>query len=60
VATDKPKLIMYIDEDLLEAVESFRFKYRFPNRTAAVMWLLRYAISQKPVPRRRKKKEDDE
>ncbi len=56
--SNKPKLIFYIDEDLLQKIDDFRYDNRFPSRAAAVMWLLRYALKQKPKPRIRKKEED--
>ncbi|MEN6391067.1 MAG: hypothetical protein ABFD04_11680 [Syntrophomonas sp.] len=55
--SQKPKVTFYIDEDLLEKVDDFRYDNHFPSRASAVMWLLRYALSKRPKPRL-KKKED--
>lgn len=37
-----------IPESLLEKVDDFRFRERFPSRAAAIIWLIEFAIKQKP------------
>ena len=46
----KPLVNFVIDEDLLQAIDDFRFKWRFDSRAAAIKWLLRWALKQKPNP----------
>ncbi len=48
--TDKPLVGFHADKVLLDRIEDFRFQYRFPTRTAAIMWLLEWALEQKPQP----------
>jgi hypothetical protein len=52
MAIDKPLLNFYVTRELLKRLNVFRFKNRFPNRAAAIKWLLEWALSQKPsVPK---------
>jgi hypothetical protein len=51
--TDKPILNFIIDPALLKRVDDFRYKHRFPNRAAAVKWLLDFALKQNPQDARR-------
>jgi hypothetical protein len=44
----KPYLNFIIEPELLESVDDFRFKNRFPTRAAAIKWLLDWALKQKP------------
>lgn len=46
----KPTSSLVFEPELLERIEDFRFENRFPNRTAAIMWLLEWALDQKPEP----------
>lgn len=48
--TQKPGVTMIFDPQLLQDVEDFRFENRFPTRSAAITWLLRWALEQKPLP----------
>jgi hypothetical protein len=48
---EKPFLHFVIEPALLKQLEDFRFKHRFPTRTAAIKWLLVWALKQKPVPK---------
>ena len=41
MTTDKTKLIMVIEKDLLERVDDFRFENRIPTRAEAVRHLIR-------------------
>lgn len=36
--------------ELIERIDDFRFKHRFPSQAAAVRWLLEWALSQSPKP----------
>jgi metal-responsive CopG/Arc/MetJ family transcriptional regulator len=49
-ADDKQLLHLKLDEKTIKRVDDFRFKHRFPSRTEAIRWLLRYALEQKPKP----------
>jgi hypothetical protein len=49
--TDKPILNFTIDPALLKRLDDFWHRHRFPNRAAAVKWLLDYALKQKPEPK---------
>jgi hypothetical protein len=40
--------MLLLPDDLVELIEDFRYDQRFPSRTAAIIWLLRWALSQKP------------
>lgn len=33
MATEKPRFTITLDDELLELVEDFRYKNRYPNRT---------------------------
>ena len=48
MASDKPFLSFVIDKDLLDRIDDFRFKNRFPSRAAAITYLIDYALKQKP------------
>ena len=50
MTSDKPFLSFLIDEGLLEAIDDFRFKWRFESRAAAIKWLLAWALQQNPKP----------
>jgi hypothetical protein len=39
-----------VDTELHDAVEDFRFKHRFNQRSSAIKWLLRWALEQNPIP----------
>ena len=51
-STEQEKQMVHIrfDADLLKRVDDFRFKHRFETRTAAMGWLLTWALKQKPIP----------
>lgn len=39
-----------IEPELLQRIDNWRFKYHFQSRAAAVKWLLKFALDQKPKP----------
>jgi len=45
---DKKLTHLLLEHVLLEKIDDFRFKNRFESRTAAIRWLLDWAVSQKP------------
>jgi len=52
---DKPILNFVLEPVLLRRIEDFRFRRRFATRSAAVKFLIDYALRQNPNP---KEKED--
>lgn len=46
--SEKPFLSFVIPQDLLEKIDDFRFRERFPSRAAAIKWLLRWAVEKAP------------
>lgn len=39
-----------MDRKLLKRIDDYRFEHRFVSRSAAIVWLLEWALSQKPKP----------
>ncbi|MFA5265982.1 MAG: hypothetical protein WC378_19345 [Opitutaceae bacterium] len=50
----KPLIALVMDEELIEAIDDFRFAHRFESRAAAIKWLLAWALKQRPEPPIRK------
>jgi len=48
--TTKPLINFIIDPMLLKRIDDFWHKQRFPNRAAAIKWLLDWALRQDPKP----------
>jgi hypothetical protein len=46
--SSKPFLSFVIPPALLGAVDEFRFKNKFTSRAQAILWLLEFALKQKP------------
>lgn len=42
--TEKPRFTITVDEELLKAIDDFRFENRFENRTKAVIALMEKGI----------------
>lgn len=42
-----------IPDELLERVDAFRFKHRFLSRSATIIWLIEWALKQKPEVEKR-------
>lgn len=67
MATEKPRFTITLDDELLELVEDFRYKNRYPNRTMAINALLEAGIEalkeqedksfKKPRRKKRSKKQ---
>src|SRR5713101_7853870 len=51
MSVNKPLLNFIIEKELLEKIEDFRFRNRYPTRAAAIKWLLAWALKQKPSPK---------
>jgi metal-responsive CopG/Arc/MetJ family transcriptional regulator len=45
-------VLMRFEKDVLEKIDDFRFTHRFESRTEAIRWLLRFALSQNPKPKK--------
>jgi len=46
--SEKPMISFVIDEELLKKIDDFRFIYRFNSRSAAIKWLIEWALKQNP------------
>jgi len=46
MATDKPKILLILDDDLLRRVEDYRFENRVNSRAEAIRRLLEEALSR--------------
>ncbi|HUV58512.1 MAG TPA: hypothetical protein VMW09_00175 [Desulfatiglandales bacterium] len=44
--TEKPKILMVLDNDLLEKIEDFRYSNRIPTRSEAIRRLLEEALKK--------------
>jgi len=50
-------LAFSLNADLLRRIEDFRFRYRFPTRTAAIRWLIEHALASGAHPNPNKQDE---
>ena len=50
MVTTKPLVNFVCPADLLDQVDTFRHDHRFRSRGAALVWLIRLALSTKPQP----------
>lgn len=41
-----------LERAMLDRIDDMRFKYRFESRSEMVRWLLDWALSQNPKPRK--------
>lgn len=46
MVSKKPLLTFIVDDDLLKAIDDFRFAQRFPSRAAAIKHLLAEALRE--------------
>lgn len=44
--TEKPRITVVVDDDMMQQIEDFRFDNRFPSRSAAMVELIRLGIEQ--------------
>lgn len=42
--TEKPRYTITLDEEMLKAIDDFRFEHRYPNRTQATLELIRLGM----------------
>jgi metal-responsive CopG/Arc/MetJ family transcriptional regulator len=45
MATDKPKVLLILDEDLLKRIDDYRYENRIPARTEAIRRLIDNSLS---------------
>lgn len=54
MATDKPRYSITLDEDMFQAIEDFRYAFRYPNRNKATVELIRLGLEalkkEKAIP----------
>lgn len=44
--TEKPRITVVVDDEMLQQIEDFRFENRYPSRSAAMVELIRLGIEQ--------------
>lgn len=44
--TEKPRYTVIVDEEMLKAIDDFRFENRYPSRSAATLELIRLGMEQ--------------
>lgn len=44
--TEKPRITVVVDDDMMQQIEDFRFENRYPSRSAAMVELIRLGIEQ--------------
>ena len=57
MASKKPPQMVHLrmDQEILEQLDDFRFQHRFETRSDAIRWLLSWALSRKPDPKKQDK-----
>jgi hypothetical protein len=57
MASKKPPQMVHLrmDQEVLEQLDDFRFQHRFETRSDAIRWLLSWALSRKPDPKKQDK-----
>jgi metal-responsive CopG/Arc/MetJ family transcriptional regulator len=51
MASSKPLLNFFIDQELLDKIGVFWHKHKFKTRSEAIRWLLKAALDAKLVPK---------
>ena len=49
--TEKPRYTVIVDEEMLQAIDDFRFENRYPSRSAATLELIRLGLKQLELER---------
>ena len=44
--TEKPRITVVVDDEMLHQIEDFRFENRYPSRSAAMVELIRLGIEK--------------
>jgi hypothetical protein len=51
-----PQMVhLRLDSEILQQLDDFRFQHRFETRSDAIRWLLSWALSRKPDPKKQDK-----
>lgn len=46
MATDKPRILLTVEEDLLERIDDYRYENRIPARSVAIRRLIEEALKR--------------
>ena len=46
MATDKPRILLTVEEDLLERIDDYRYENRIPARSEAIRRLIEEALKR--------------
>lgn len=49
MATNKPRILLTLDEDLLKRIDDYRFENRISTRSEAMRRLLKHALDKPPI-----------
>lgn len=44
MATNKPRFLVTVDEELFRKIDDFRFEHRYPSRSAAAAYLIQEGL----------------
>ena len=47
MSTEKPRIMLTLDENLLEDIDDYRYKNRIPSRSEAIRKLIKKSLSKK-------------
>jgi metal-responsive CopG/Arc/MetJ family transcriptional regulator len=48
--SQKPKLLLVVDEDLINRIDDFRYENRIPSRAEAIRQLIELGLQTKLIP----------
>lgn len=51
--TEKPKIILVMEKDLLKRIDDFRFENRINSRSDAIRQLIESGLKESPKPKKR-------
>ena len=54
--TEKPKIILVLEDDLLERIEDFRYENRIPSRSDAIRQLIEKGLKAPDAPKTKSRK----
>jgi len=50
--TEKPRIILVMEEDLMQRIEDFRYENRIPTRSEAVRQLIKRGLPKSKKPKK--------
>ena len=53
MSTEKPRFSITVDDELFKRLEDYRFENRFPNRSQAVVELIRQSLDEHDKKKRK-------